>query len=155
MIKRTCDLYESLIFIYFICKTMMSILIIITILFIVQSSCGPLLLYICISIIGIIILFITPIFIFIIYQKYKKNYITFDFEKDYFSYKYLVYKISDIKSIKYYKNKWYYYIFPLIWYYNGGGLLEIKTKDFQKIYERVFWKEFIKLKEIVIDCEII
>ena len=78
----------------------------------------------------------------------------FDCENDIFTYKNMVYKISDIISIKYYKVKWYYYIFPLIWYYKGGGMLLIKTKEYRKIYERVFKKEYKKLKEIIINYEI-
>lgn len=61
------------------------------------------------------------------------------------------YLIDDITSCVYYSCKWYLIPFLVLYKRQVGGLIEIKFVDNSSIKEKIFYKDYLKLKEVIKD----
>ena len=80
---------------------------------------------------------------FLLNRKSKKEFVLYD---DRFKFLNREYLISQIISCKYYVCKWYAIPIAFIYKQQAGGLIDMKLNTGEKVQFKVFYKDYLKLK---------
>lgn len=89
------------------------------------------------------LLFITLIICFLVNKKSTKEFIINNNEIKFFNHKYLV---DQVYFCEYYACKWYALPIALIYKQQAAGLITFKFNSGEKIQFKIFYKDYLKLK---------
>ncbi|MBE5731014.1 MAG: hypothetical protein E7350_03605 [Clostridiales bacterium] len=85
---------------------------------------------------------------YLVNRKSKKEFILYCNNGE-FEYKHHKYEVSQIEYCEYYSCKWYAIPIAFIYKQQVAGMLGIKVNTGERIYLRIFYKDYLKLKNYI------